>query len=166
LIRFENGVLGIVENYFVGLFSALSFDFPSHVRSPMEASRSLLACCTRHYGRAFSQASTSWHGNNPPHLTTLLIRPQSGRSRTCKIEQHKNCLFVLFVFFSHDPHCCITSPTCGISEMNLRGGVGATKPSDFCPPPPPDFARKAQSSTRCNRRLTIKQTTNKHRCAS
>jgi hypothetical protein len=43
LIRFENGVLGIVGNYFGGLFSALSFDFPSHVRSPMEARRSLLA---------------------------------------------------------------------------------------------------------------------------
>src|SRR5262249_38392850 len=43
LIRFENGVLGIVGNYFGGLFSALSFDFPSHVRSPMEAGRSLLA---------------------------------------------------------------------------------------------------------------------------
>ena len=34
MIRFENGVLGIVGNYFGGLFSALSFDFPSHVRSP------------------------------------------------------------------------------------------------------------------------------------
>src|SRR5579872_2520942 len=34
LISFENGELGIVGNYFVGLFSALSFDFPSHVRSP------------------------------------------------------------------------------------------------------------------------------------
>jgi hypothetical protein len=43
LIRFENGVLGIVGNYFGGPFSALSFDFPSHVRSPMEASQSLLA---------------------------------------------------------------------------------------------------------------------------
>jgi hypothetical protein len=43
LIRFENGVLGIVGNYFGGLFSALRFDFPSHVRSPMEAMRSLLA---------------------------------------------------------------------------------------------------------------------------
>jgi hypothetical protein len=43
LIRFENGVLWIVGNYFGGLFSALSFDFPSHVRSPMEARRSLLA---------------------------------------------------------------------------------------------------------------------------
>jgi hypothetical protein len=31
LIRFENGVLGIVGNYFGGLFSALSFDFPSHI---------------------------------------------------------------------------------------------------------------------------------------
>ena len=30
LIRFENGVLGIVGNYFVGLFSGLGFDFPSH----------------------------------------------------------------------------------------------------------------------------------------
>jgi hypothetical protein len=30
LIRFGNGVLGIVGNYFVGLFSALGFDFPSH----------------------------------------------------------------------------------------------------------------------------------------
>jgi hypothetical protein len=30
LIHFENGVLGIVGNYFIGLFSALSFDFPSH----------------------------------------------------------------------------------------------------------------------------------------
>jgi hypothetical protein len=35
LIRFENGVLGIVGNYFGGLFSALSFDFPSHMRSPL-----------------------------------------------------------------------------------------------------------------------------------
>src|SRR5690242_18140388 len=35
LIRFEDGVLGIVGNYFAALFSALSFDFPSHVRSPM-----------------------------------------------------------------------------------------------------------------------------------
>ncbi|MFY9836209.1 MAG: hypothetical protein WAK55_07015 [Xanthobacteraceae bacterium] len=43
LIRFENGVLGIVGNYFGGLFSALSFDFPSHMSSPMEAMRSLLA---------------------------------------------------------------------------------------------------------------------------
>jgi hypothetical protein len=34
MIRFENGVLGIVGNYFGGLFSALSFDFPSHMRSP------------------------------------------------------------------------------------------------------------------------------------
>jgi hypothetical protein len=31
LINFENGELGIVGNYFDGLFSALSFDFPSHV---------------------------------------------------------------------------------------------------------------------------------------
>jgi hypothetical protein len=30
LIRFENGVLGIVGDYFGRLFSALSFDFPSH----------------------------------------------------------------------------------------------------------------------------------------
>jgi len=30
LIRFENGVLRVVGNYFSGLFSALSFDFPSH----------------------------------------------------------------------------------------------------------------------------------------
>ena len=51
LIRFENGVLGIVGNYFGGLFSALSFDFPSHVRSPMEARRSLLARkSTQQYG--------------------------------------------------------------------------------------------------------------------
>jgi hypothetical protein len=35
LIRFENGVLGIVGNYFRRLFSALSFDFPSHMRSPL-----------------------------------------------------------------------------------------------------------------------------------
>src|SRR5215211_6247194 len=41
LIRFENGVLRIVGNYFRGLLSALSFDFPSHVRSPMEARRSI-----------------------------------------------------------------------------------------------------------------------------
>jgi hypothetical protein len=43
LIHFENGILGIVRNYFGCLFSALSFDFPSHVRSPMEAMRSPLA---------------------------------------------------------------------------------------------------------------------------
>jgi hypothetical protein len=43
LIRFENGELGIVGNYFGGLFRALSFDFPSHARSPMQARRSLLA---------------------------------------------------------------------------------------------------------------------------
>jgi hypothetical protein len=43
LIRFENGVLGIVGNDFGGLFSALSFDFPSHVRSPMEVMRTLVA---------------------------------------------------------------------------------------------------------------------------
>ena len=30
LIHFENGELGIVRKYFGGLFSALSFDFPSH----------------------------------------------------------------------------------------------------------------------------------------
>jgi hypothetical protein len=30
LIHFENSVLGIVGNYFRGLFGALSFDFPSH----------------------------------------------------------------------------------------------------------------------------------------
>lgn len=30
LINFENGVLGIVGNYFHGLFGARSFDFPSH----------------------------------------------------------------------------------------------------------------------------------------
>jgi hypothetical protein len=30
LIRFENGVLAIVGNYFSGLFGALGFDFPSH----------------------------------------------------------------------------------------------------------------------------------------
>jgi hypothetical protein len=30
LIRFEKGELGIVGKYFFGLFSALSFDFPSH----------------------------------------------------------------------------------------------------------------------------------------
>jgi len=35
LIHFDNGVLGIVGNYFGGLFSALSFDFPSHMRSPL-----------------------------------------------------------------------------------------------------------------------------------
>jgi hypothetical protein len=34
--------LGMVGNYFGGLFSALSFDFPSHVRSPMGGWRSLL----------------------------------------------------------------------------------------------------------------------------
>jgi len=38
LIRFENGVLGIVGNYFGILLSALRFDFPSHLRSPMKAS--------------------------------------------------------------------------------------------------------------------------------
>src|SRR5689334_24280552 len=41
LIRFDNGVLGIVGNYFAGLFRALSFDFPSHLRSPIEARRSI-----------------------------------------------------------------------------------------------------------------------------
>jgi hypothetical protein len=42
LIHFENGVLGIVGNYFGGLFSALSFDFPSH-EIPMALGDPLLA---------------------------------------------------------------------------------------------------------------------------
>jgi hypothetical protein len=49
MIRFENGVLGIVGNYFGGLFSALSFDFPSHMRSPFLRLRyvCLLRCLSR-----------------------------------------------------------------------------------------------------------------------
>jgi hypothetical protein len=70
MIRFENGVLGIVGNYFGGLFSALSFDFPSHMRSPFLRLRyvCLLRCLSR------VPAETACH----EYVTCI---PTSGSSR-------------------------------------------------------------------------------------
>src|SRR5205807_8978061 len=64
LIRSENGVLGIVRNYFGGLFSALSFDFPSHMRSPLVRPRLRLSLATLSRVRA----ETACHRICDPHL--------------------------------------------------------------------------------------------------
>jgi hypothetical protein len=63
LIRFENGVLGIVRNYFGGLFSARSFDFPSHMRSPLVRPRLRLSLAIPYSVRA----ETACHRICDPH---------------------------------------------------------------------------------------------------
>jgi hypothetical protein len=62
MIRFENGVLGIVGNYFGSLFSALSFDFPSHMRSPLLRLRyvCLLRCLSRVPAEPAHKTSPAW----------------------------------------------------------------------------------------------------------